>query len=56
MRTLVAFGLLVVGYVALNLITAGINFIGDNYSNTLGPITLLGGVVALAVWAFKKGN
>lgn len=56
MRGLVTFILLAVAYVALNIIFAAINFIGDHYSNILGPLFLVGLVAALAVFIGKKGN
>jgi hypothetical protein len=34
-------GLILAGYVALNILAAGIDFIADNYSNILGPIALV---------------
>ena len=42
--------------VGLNLLVAGADFIGEKYSFIIGPISILGAFVALAVWAFKKGN
>jgi hypothetical protein len=56
MRPLALFALCVLAWVALNLLFTAINFIGDNYSDTFGPVILLGSAAALAVWLFKKGN
>lgn len=46
-------------FTAVTLALAIINFIGDNYSDILGPVILLGLVVVLVrgtVRAIKKGN
>lgn len=34
--------MILVGFIALNYISAGIDFLADNYSNILGPIALVG--------------
>lgn len=56
MRGLVTFALIALAWVALNLVFAGINFIGDNYADIISPIIILGGLTAALIWAFKKGN
>ena len=33
--------LILVGFIALNYISAGIDFLADNYSDILGPIALI---------------
>jgi hypothetical protein len=44
--------LILAGYVALNILAAGIDFIADNFSHILGPISL----VALVAVTIKLVN
>jgi hypothetical protein len=50
-----AFIAILFGFLGLSLLMAGIEFIGNNYSDFLGPVFLLAGIAALITWAVKKG-
>lgn len=51
-QNIVITALILAGYVALNFLAAGIDFVADNFSNILGPISL----VALVAVTIKLVN
>ena len=40
-QNIVITALIIAGFIALNYISAGIDFLADNYSHILGPIALV---------------
>ena len=40
-QNIVITALIIAGFIALNYISAGIDFLADNYSDILGPIALI---------------
>lgn len=53
MKNTVIFILIVVFFIALNLLSVGIDFVSENYSDILGPIAIFGGLTAFSIWALK---
>ena len=53
MKNVVIFLLIVIGWVALNVLSFGIDFVSENYSDILGPLAIFGGLTALSIWALK---
>jgi len=54
MKNVVIILLIVLFFVALNLLSIGIDFVSENYSDILGAIAIFGRLTAFAISALKE--
>jgi hypothetical protein len=53
MKTAVIFVLIVIAWVALNVLALGIDFVSETYGDIIGPLAIFGGLTALSIYALK---